>query len=114
MVNRFSAIATALAISIGTVFAAGIPAEAQRIITCQSNNRERTFCRVNTNGGVRLVRQLSNSRCNGNWGYDRNRIWVRNGCRAEFAVGNRRNDRYNSNDRYNRNDRYNQNDRYRR
>ena len=57
------------------------------IITCESHERRRAYCRVNTTGGVELDRQISRSSCNGNWGYDRNGIWVDNGCRARFAVG---------------------------
>lgn len=44
---------------------------------------------VDTRGGVRLVRKLSDSPCiqGRTWGYDRNRIWVDRGCRAIFEVG---------------------------
>jgi hypothetical protein len=44
---------------------------------------------VDASGGVRLSRQLSSQGCwqNDTWGYDRNRIWVDRGCRAEFQVG---------------------------
>ncbi|WP_442949874.1 DUF3011 domain-containing protein [Nostoc sp.] len=99
-------------LSIGTLLSIAAPASAQEIITCSSQNNRRNTCSVDTRGRVRLVRQLSNTSCRGNWGYRRNRIWVKNGCRAEFSVGDRRNDRY---DRDNRNDRYdrdNRNDRY--
>jgi hypothetical protein len=43
---------------------------------------------VNTRGGVRLSRQISGSACTqgSTWGYDGTRIWVDNGCRAEFQV----------------------------
>ena len=57
-------------------------------ITCSSNGERRKNCPVNTQGGVRLVRQLSGSPCTeGNtWGYDANGIWVDRGCRAEFEI----------------------------
>ena len=44
---------------------------------------------VNTNGGVRLIRQRSDADCvyARTWGYDRNGIWVDRGCRADFEVG---------------------------
>jgi hypothetical protein len=40
---------------------------------------------------VRLHRQLSRDACveGQTWGFDRNRIWVDKGCRAEFEVGGR-------------------------
>ena len=57
------------------------------IITCESHKNRRAYCRVNTTGGVELDRQISRSSCSGNWGYDRNGIWVNNGCRAKFAIG---------------------------
>ncbi|WP_416209835.1 DUF3011 domain-containing protein [Nostoc sp. LEGE 12447] len=99
-------------LTTGTVLSVAAPASAQEIITCSSQNNRRNTCAINTRGRVRLIRQLSNASCRGNWGYGRNRIWVKNGCRAEFSVGGRRNGRYGRNDRYDRNDRYNRNDRY--
>jgi hypothetical protein len=61
---------------------------ANTIIRCESNNNARNYCPVNTRGGVRLTRQISGSACTqgSSWGYDNNRIWVDNGCRAEFQV----------------------------
>jgi Protein of unknown function (DUF3011) len=115
MVNRFSIIANAFAVAsltLGTVFTVAPPAQAQRIVTCESNNYDRQSCLVNTRGGVRLYRQLSRGRCNGNWGYNRNRIWVRHGCRAQFVVGNPRDDRYYRRDRDDRYYRRDRDDRY--
>ncbi|WP_442948530.1 DUF3011 domain-containing protein [Nostoc sp.] len=86
-------------VSIGTVLGVAAPASAQEVITCSSQNNQRNTCSISTRGRVRLVRQLSDASCRGNWGYRNNRIWVKNGCRAEFLVGDRRNDRY---DRYDR------------
>ncbi|WP_392531983.1 DUF3011 domain-containing protein [Nostoc sp. C117] len=97
MVMRFPIITAtfmATTVSIGTLLGVAAPASAQEIITCSSQNNQRNTCAINTRGRVRFVRQLSNASCRGNWGYRRNRIWVKNGCRAEFSVGNRRNDRY--------------------
>lgn len=65
-------------------------ARAQQTLRCESVNGRYQSCGVDTRGGVRLSRQLSSQGCwqNDTWGYDRNRIWVTNGCRAEFQVGN--------------------------
>lgn len=62
---------------------------AQSTITCESTNNRYTYCRVDTDNKVRLVRELSRSDCNENssWGYDRRGIWVDRGCRGEFEYG---------------------------
>ena len=88
MVNRFRVVTTAFAVAtlaVGTVFNVSKPATAQRVVTCESQNNQRKICRMDTQGGVRLVKQLSRTSCSGNWGSTRNGVWVRNGCRAEFA-----------------------------
>lgn len=56
---------------------------------CESTSGGRTRCPVSTRGGVQLVRQLSTSECieHSTWGYDRNSVWVSQGCRAEFKAG---------------------------
>lgn len=113
MVMRFSIIAATFvtaSVSLGTLFAVTAPASAQEIISCSSYDNRTNTCAVPP-GRVRLVRQLSDASCRGNWGSRGNRIWVRNGCRAEFVVGN---DRNNRNGRYYRNgrdDRYYRNGR---
>ena len=65
------------------------PALADSTIRCESSDGNWRACSVDTRGGVTLSRQLSRSGCwqGDTWGYDRNRIWVTNGCRAEFRVG---------------------------
>lgn len=57
--------------------------------TCESKSAARTHCPVSTREGVALVRQLSKSACiqHSTWGYDRNGVWVSQGCRAEFRAG---------------------------
>ncbi|HSA93680.1 MAG TPA: DUF3011 domain-containing protein [Terriglobales bacterium] len=57
-------------------------------IRCESGNNERRYCRIDSRGGVRLSRQLSDARCTqgSTWGYDSEGVWVDNGCRAEFEV----------------------------
>jgi len=64
-------------------------AVAQRLV-CESSLNRDAYCRADTRDGVALVRSLGRERCviGRNWGYDRNGIWVANGCKAEFAVGN--------------------------
>jgi hypothetical protein len=45
--------------------------------------------RIDTSGGVRLIRRLSDKPCvqGRSWGYTRDGVWVDDGCRAEFEVG---------------------------
>ena len=64
-----------------------MPSNASKI-TCESLDGGRKPCPIETSRGVGLLRQLSDADCvlNRTWGYDRNGIWVTNGCRAEFAV----------------------------
>ncbi|QEE27270.1 DUF3011 domain-containing protein [Terriglobus albidus] len=58
------------------------------VITCESNDMGRNYCRVPIRGGVRLIKQRSGSPCRQGetWGYDRGGIWVDRGCRADFAI----------------------------
>ncbi len=67
-------------------------ANASTTLRCESNDGRWKACNVDTRGGVTLSRQLSQAGCwqGDTWGYDRNRIWVTNGCRAEFRVGDSR------------------------
>jgi Protein of unknown function (DUF3011) len=91
------------AISFGFFSQANPVSAQQQRITCQSQNGRYRFCDVNTRGGVRFIRQISNAECRqgSTWGYDRNGIWVDQGCSAEFAVrdrgGNNNNNNYNPN-----------------
>ncbi|HUR80451.1 MAG TPA: DUF3011 domain-containing protein [Thermoanaerobaculia bacterium] len=57
-------------------------------LTCESLNGEPGLCFADTSEGVRLVRRISDSKCDfgRDWGWDSNGIWVQNGCRAEFAI----------------------------
>lgn len=72
--------------------AAPRPAQAQNVITCESHGGRRQTCSVDTRGGVRLVRRLSDNPCiqGRSWGTTRNGVWVDDGCRAQFAVSNSR------------------------
>jgi hypothetical protein len=61
----------------------------EKTVRCESSAGRHRECRVDTDGQVRLERELSLGRCHmwRTWGYDKERIWVDNGCRAEFRVG---------------------------
>jgi hypothetical protein len=90
--NRVALLCGVLAIAAGSTYAP--PARAAETIRCESVNGRYQSCGVDTRGGVHLSRQLSSQGCwqNDSWGYDRNRIWVTNGCRAEFQVGDYQSD----------------------
>lgn len=57
-------------------------------IRCESDEGRTRQCSADVRGGVRLVRQLSDTRCveGQNWGWDRRGVWVSRGCRAEFEI----------------------------
>jgi len=59
-----------------------------RRMTCESKDRRKRFCGASIGVGATLVRQLSGRACEEgrSWGWDRNGIWVDDGCRAEFSV----------------------------
>lgn len=57
------------------------------LITCNSHNGRKNRCNFDTQNGVILVEQLSNTSCEGNWRVGRGFIEVTNGCRAEFGQG---------------------------
>ena len=58
-------------------------------IVCESLDGKRSYCRADTSMGVSLFHQRSDSSCvrGQTWGYDRDGVWVTNGCRAEFVLG---------------------------
>lgn len=62
--------------------------DSQRVVRCESTSSRRNFCRVDTRGGVQLVRQLSRQSCirGRNWQATSDGIAVSSGCRAEFVV----------------------------
>lgn len=64
-------------------------------IRCNSNGYDFERCRVNGNiDRVSITARISDASCRlgDDWGFTRDAVWVRNGCRAEFAVffGNNR------------------------
>lgn len=60
-----------------------------RIISCASNNERRQHCDAETHFGIALYRQASERPCvlNRTWGIDPDGIWVTEGCRGEFVLG---------------------------
>lgn len=64
------------------------PAQAGEI-TCTSQSAGYRYCRADTSTGVSLMEQLGPFACNkGNtWDYDKNGVWVANGCAARFWLG---------------------------
>ena len=57
-------------------------------LRCESQDGRDRRCSVAVRRDVRVLRQLSDTRCieGQNWGWDRSGIWVSRGCRAEFEV----------------------------
>lgn len=56
-------------------------------IRCESSDNRQHTCNTPWSGTAELVRQLSNSPCieGQTWSSSPGRVWVRNGCRGEFA-----------------------------
>ena len=75
---------------IGATTLLPIPAMASQQITCESRHGRYTFCRADTDGRVKLDRELSRRDCREgrSWGYNDRGVWVDRGCSAEFTVGN--------------------------
>ncbi len=74
--------ALALGLGLGSI------ANADTVV-CKSHHNQTKVCPANTAGGVTLVHQLSSAGCSlhDTWGYNKSRIWVSNGCKAEFRTG---------------------------
>ena len=66
--------------------------KAAALIYCPSDYMNRQSCPVDTRDGVFIIRQRSEADCvfKRTWGYDRDRIWVDRGCRADFEIVDRR------------------------
>ena len=67
-----------------------------RAVRCESRDSRTAWCRMDTRGGVRLVRQLSDSACvrGRTWGVRGDSVWVSRGCRAQFAAAPYGDNRY--------------------
>ena len=87
MMFKFSRLALITLLTTGFI-CQSIPASAKRTITCKSHKGRYNYCRVNTRGGVKLRRRISDSPCRQgrSWGFDRGGIWVDRGCSAEFVL----------------------------
>lgn len=59
------------------------------MLTCESLNNGRHTCRADVRGGVSLARRLSGNACvrGKSWGTNDEGIWVDEGCRARFLIG---------------------------
>ena len=59
------------------------------VVTCISTGDQRQHCAANTNAGIVMLRQSSETSCllGRNWGYDAQGVWVSEGCGGEFATG---------------------------
>ena len=59
------------------------------VVTCVSTGDQRQHCPANTNAGIVVLRQSSETSCllGRNWGYDAQGVWVSEGCGGEFATG---------------------------
>lgn len=70
------------------VVARGSAGPMGQIFRCESTDNRNRQCAIPARGDVRLVRQLSSSRCveGQSWGRNGNGVWVTDGCRAEFQV----------------------------
>ncbi|MEA9758213.1 DUF3011 domain-containing protein [Xanthomonas campestris pv. raphani] len=57
------------------------------VVRCESKDMARVHCDMDTEHGVQLVRQLSETSCirGSEWDIERDGVWVEQGCRAEFA-----------------------------
>lgn len=75
---------------ISALLLASIPFAPQsasaQTVSCESTKGRLTRCRIDAPNGVRLVRERSNTSCQGNWSYRDGYITVRNGCRGDFEA----------------------------
>jgi hypothetical protein len=79
-----------LALCAAALALCGIAGAAQaRSVVCESVDRGQHYCPADTRGGVWLSVQYSKASCRqgSSWGYDNRGIWVSNGCRAQFDLG---------------------------
>jgi hypothetical protein len=79
----------AMPLALACALAAPGTALAAYSVNCESKGDRYTYCNAKTEGKVRLAEQYSKSSCRQgrDWGYDWNGVWVSNGCRARFEVG---------------------------
>ena len=60
------------------------------VVRCESNDGRTRECPTPRGARMEISRQLSDTRCDEgrNWGNRNGRVWVSQGCRAEFVVAN--------------------------
>jgi hypothetical protein len=60
----------------------------QAVVRCESNNGRTQECAIPRGARMAISRQLSDTRCveGRNWGNRQNRVWVSDGCRADFVA----------------------------
>jgi len=60
-----------------------------RIVSCDSNDNKRVFCRWPIGQGARLVEQTSRNDCveGHSYGFAADGIWAAKGCRGKFNIG---------------------------
>jgi hypothetical protein len=77
---------------IVSALAVFIPRSAAQTISCSSDDGKRHYCAASESGRARLVNQRSESACTEgySWGSDDRGLWVDHGCRADFAIEERR------------------------
>jgi hypothetical protein len=89
----FGSLASACFFPVTAAAAAQVqpPAQAQSrtALRCESDGSYQRCAAANTWRGARLVQQLSNNPCiqGRTWGFERDAIWVNNGCRGIFEPG---------------------------
>ncbi len=82
----------AMAVAWPGVAWAGEPIpRAGEVVRCESEDMRRSYCPMETDGGVDLVRQLSDTPCirESDWGMEGDGIWVTRNCRGEFRARGR-------------------------
>lgn len=81
-----------LVLASGLLLSAFGNAAFARSIVCESQERMTQHCPADTRNGVSLSVQYSRASCRqgSTWGYDNRGIWVSNGCRAQFDIGDYR------------------------
>lgn len=70
----------------------GTRAYGGQTVRCESSDGRTRYCGIDTQNGVTIVNQRSHQPCieGRTWGASGNRVWVTNGCRADFASGSGR------------------------
>ncbi len=78
-----------LVISIAPMIYAKQMRPTPQTLTCGSRGNHRAYCAADTRRGAILVQQVSQAPCvqGRSWGFDARGIWVQNGCRAQFQLG---------------------------